>query len=1406
MKKITIFIFINFLLSNSWIGINSNVPKSYNKEIISSTEDETIIHFSLEGYSLHPVKTQNGQAFKVSTMLGASLLELGSPDVQKLSVSLKIPNNKRMTTEVISSDFIELENIIIAPSKGNLSRLINPDEVPYSWNDKYNRNDFFPGKLVDLNTPYILRDFRGQAANVYPFQYNPQSKILRIYTNIVISVFSDGPGEINTISNQEINGIDYDFLKLYESHFENFNTNNRFEFIEEQGNMLVISYGDFMDEMEPFVLWKNRKGIPTEMINVSDIGGNSSSIESFVDNYYYTNGLTFLLLVGDANQVPTPSVSGSGSDPSYGFIEGNDSYSEIFVGRFSANSPAELITQVERTIDYEQNPQPSAEWYHSAFSAGSNQGPGWGGLTDDVFLDTIIEPMLLDYTYTNHLGIYDPNSSVQGGIDAINNGVSIINYTGHGWQQGWGNGSQIEVSDVNNLNNMGKLPFVITVGCNVGEFNTVTNSFGESWLRATNNGQAVGGIGHFGSTISQSWEPPMHGQYGMNLLITENFEQGISHTSGGIVTNGCMYMNDMQGSSGINETNYWTLFGDPSLHLRTDEPSLLNTSYMSSIVVGTSSFDITYTGTEVLAAISQNNQLLTSAYGDNGVISLDLTGLNLQPGQYDLVISGYNAFTEQETINIVAPDGAYIVYNDFEITSDSGFNDFVEFGDQISANISIENVGVLNTNGINVTISSQDEYVEIINGNSMIAYAIAGQVASTEYPISFAVAESVPDGHLMEFSVIFNNDQGSWEDSFTVEAHSPVFIASNPQVIDLNSDGIWDSGETANIIVNCANEGSADFNWYPGATISTTSEYVSILSDPNVNTWYGIFANTSYEAQFLVEADANTPDGTIATFVVDWGYSTTAPCENDCVQNDQLIFSVTIGLPVNNDVAFPENILATESDNGIFVQWDEPNQYDCIAEAPYNDECYEYVITIDPYCCDNFWDGLCDMQYDDCNLNPGDGGSDNECVCNEIWNPVCGINGNTYSNECYADCEDIEIAYWGECENQTSCSEGYVEDCSGDGDCCSEMWIGDGVGDCEDQYYGCDLSCYENDGGDCSSQNTASNQNLSNDQRYRRAENLPVINSLSNFNHNREEIIGYNVYRDGMHIAFTEETSYLDLNYSSGSTYCYSVSVLYENYQSLQSLEECITTEGTTFETGDVNTDNEINILDIVMLVNMIIGIETPNYELGDLNSDDEINVLDIILVINNILDASRLVDATNANILKSKNELHLVSNGFISGVELKIAHERDAHITLTDNSLLSKSSTIDNTTHIIIIAPNEEKIFEIDGDYEIQKLIVANSSGRIATNTINEFKLGKAYPNPFNPKTTFSISLSENQYINISVYNALGQLVQILHNSKLEVGDHKFTWNAHNQPSGIYFIKAQTYNYSMNQKIVLLK
>ena len=54
------------------------------------------------------------------------------------------------------------------------------------------------------------------------------------------------------------------------------------------------------------------------------------------------------------------------------------------------------------------------------------------------------------------------------------------------------------------------------------------------------------------------------------------------------------------------------------------------------------------------------------------------------------------------------------------------------------------------------------------------------------------------------------------------------------------------------------------------------------------------------------------------------------------------------------------------------------------------------------------------------------------------------------------------------------CDNGYVEDCSGDGDCCPDSWIGDGYGDCEDQAFGCDLTCYDNDGGDCADEGDGS--------------------------------------------------------------------------------------------------------------------------------------------------------------------------------------------------------------------------------------------------------------------------------------------------------------------------------------------
>ncbi len=55
------------------------------------------------------------------------------------------------------------------------------------------------------------------------------------------------------------------------------------------------------------------------------------------------------------------------------------------------------------------------------------------------------------------------------------------------------------------------------------------------------------------------------------------------------------------------------------------------------------------------------------------------------------------------------------------------------------------------------------------------------------------------------------------------------------------------------------------------------------------------------------------------------------------------------------------------------------------------------------------------------------------------------------------------------------------------------------------------------------------------------------------------------------------------------------------------------------FSNGDINSDGEVNILDVVVLVNIILGLEEAN-PAGDLNQDDQYNVLDIVQLINMIL------------------------------------------------------------------------------------------------------------------------------------------------------------------------------------------
>jgi len=397
---------------------------------------------------------------------------------------------------------------------------------------------------------------------------------------------------------------------MYRRHFVNYGIlESRYTPIDEAGEMLVITYDSFHSAMQPFVDWKTQKGIQTTIVDVSTIGNNSTSIRTYIQNFYNSTGgnLAWVLLVGDAAQVATPS---GGQDPTYAKVAGGDNYPDLFVGRFSATTVAHVQTQVERTVEYERDAPGGVDWYHQGTGIASNQGPGHYGEYDNQHMNNI-RTDLLAFTYTLVDQIYDPTATAAQVSTALNNGRSIVNYCGHGDVTLWGT-TGFSNSNVNALVNDNKLPFIISVACLNGAF-VSTTCFAEAWLRAVHGGEPIGAVATYMSSISQSWSPPMYAQdEAVDLLCAMS-----KTTFGGICYNGACKMIDLTGSSGVTEFNAWHIFGDPSVLLRTDTPEPMYIMHANEIFFDQTTFEVNVAGVEgALCALTLNGTLLDAQYTD----------------------------------------------------------------------------------------------------------------------------------------------------------------------------------------------------------------------------------------------------------------------------------------------------------------------------------------------------------------------------------------------------------------------------------------------------------------------------------------------------------------------------------------------------------------------------------------------------------------------------------------------------------------------------------------------------------------------------------------------------------------------------------------------------------------------
>jgi hypothetical protein len=107
----------------------------------------------------------------------------------------------------------------------------------------------------------------------------------------------------------------------------------------------------------------------------------------------------------------------------------------------------------------------------------------------------------------------------------------------------------------------------------------------------------------------------------------------------------------------------------------------------------------------------------------------------------------------------------------------------------------------------------------------------------------------------------------------------------------------------------------------------------------------------------------------------------------------------------------------------------------------------------------------------------------------------------------------------------------------------------------------------------------------------------------------------------------------------------------------------------------------------------------------------------------------------------------------------------------------------------------------DFNGQYQFSPVVLVDN-----TIPVN-YNVSQNFPNPFNPSTIIKYQIPQNSFVNLKVYNSLGQEAATLVNGMVNAGTYEVQFNASNLSSGVYYyvIKAGN-NFVQTRKMILMK
>jgi len=465
----------------------------------------------------------------------------GKPDLPGTGRYLAIPEGSTAKLNILAARTEVIENVTLAPApripwdNDNSPMLYKRDPQVYS------EDAIYPAEPIRISEQTNIRGIDAVMVGITPFQYNPVTKQLIVYRDVQIEVvFEGGSGYFgeDRLRSRWWDPLLSDMLLNYTS-LPKIDYNRSFQNTDEDGcEYLIISptNPEFLQWADSIQLFRNRQGISTKVVTLTEVGGNTTNaIETYVNNAYNTwvTPPAAVMLLGDygtnaASTVISPIWDGyCASDNIYADVDGNN-LPDIVFARITANNATQLQVMVSKFLDYENDPPTNPDFYAHPITALGWQTERWfqicsetiggfwknslgktpvrinaiySGTPGSVWSTATNTGTVVSYFGPSGLGYIPQTPAELGGWtggnatmvnNAINSGSFMLQHRDHGWEQGWGEPAYSS-SNINSLTNT-DLTFVLSINCLTGKYNYGSEVFSEKFHRHTAQGHNSGAL------------------------------------------------------------------------------------------------------------------------------------------------------------------------------------------------------------------------------------------------------------------------------------------------------------------------------------------------------------------------------------------------------------------------------------------------------------------------------------------------------------------------------------------------------------------------------------------------------------------------------------------------------------------------------------------------------------------------------------------------------------------------------------------------------------------------------------------------------------------------------------------------------------------------------------------------